>query len=591
MSIKNKKYDSSSIRILKKLEGIQEKPSMYIGSVGKTGLLHLFLEIMDNSIDEVLEKECDKITVEITEENEIIVTDNGRGIPTDIHFETNVSTVETVFTYLHAGGKFDNDSYKVSGGTHGVGVTVVNALSNFLEVNVYRNNKIYYQKFEKGKPLQDLKVIGATNKTGTRIKFKPNPLIFKETTIFDYKIIHDRCEQLAFLNKGLEINLIDLRKDQKKNIKFLFEGGIKDYILKIQRNNNLLFEEPVYSFAEKEKVFVEFALQYNMGYSTKILSFCNNIHTVEGGTHEEGLRLALIKTIKSIFQINKEFKEEKEISIDDIREGLVAIISVRHLDPQYEGQTKKKLGNIEVRKITQEIIFEKFNQFLLENPEISKKIIYKIILAKQARIAAKKAREITRKSVISTFSTLPGKLADCASKDFNKRQLFIVEGPSAGGSAKLGRDKEIQAILPLQGKILNVEKQQIGKVLQNKELKDLIVTLGCGIDKEFDIKKLRYNKIIIMNDADHDGSHICLLLLTFFFRYMQELIINGNIYLANPPLYKVKKQKKHFYFYSNQELDDFQKENLNSDFSVQRYKGLGEMNYEELWETTMNPDI
>ncbi|MBP1526316.1 MAG: DNA topoisomerase (ATP-hydrolyzing) subunit B [Spiroplasma ixodetis] len=564
---------------------------MYIGSTAERGLHHLVWEIVDNAVDEVIAGFCTKISVTITKNNEILVKDNGRGIPTDIHPKTNISTVETVFTTLHAGGKFDNGSYKVSGGLHGVGASVVNALSKYLEVTIYRDGNIFFQKYiEGGKPELPLAVIGQSDKKGTTVLFKPDESIFTETVNFSFIIIKTRLRQLAFLNKGLTIQVIDERENKEET--FCYEGGIKEYVAFLNNKFESLKHEIIYGEFEINGINTEIAFQYNESEESQIFSFCNNINTPEGGTHEDGFRLALTRELNSYAKKNNLLKNNDEtFTGDDVKEGILAIISVQHPNPQYEGQTKTKLGNSEVRKIVSNVTGKIINKFLLENPAEAKIIINKVILSVSARLASKKAREniMTSRKKPLQFSNLPGKLADCSSKDPTKTEVFLVEGESAGGTAKLGRSREIQAILPLRGKIINVEKARLLKVFSDEEINNLIISFGCGVGKEFNITKLRYHKIIIMTDADVDGSHIKTLLLTFFYRYMRPLIDAGYIYIAQPPLYKFYSGKFVKYAYNDQELQEI-KDNFNgTNFNIQRYKGLGEMNATQLWETTMDP--
>ena len=584
-------YNASSIQVLEGLEAVRKRPGMYIGSTAERGLHHLVWEIVDNAVDEVIAGFCTKISVTITKNNEILVKDNGRGIPTDIHPKTNISTVETVFTTLHAGGKFDNGSYKVSGGLHGVGASVVNALSKYLEVTIYRDGNIFFQKYiEGGKPELPLAIIGQSDKKGTTVLFKPDESIFTETVNFSFIIIKTRLRQLAFLNKGLTIQVIDERENKEET--FCYEGGIKEYVVFLNNKFEPLKHEIIYGEFEINGINTEIAFQYNESEESQIFSFCNNINTPEGGTHEDGFRLALTRELNSYAKKNNLLKNNDEtFTGDDVKEGILAIISVQHPNPQYEGQTKTKLGNSEVRKIVSNVTGKIINKFLLENPAEAKIIINKVILSVSARLASKKAREnimTSRKNPLQ-FSNLPGKLADCSSKDPTKTEVFLVEGESAGGTAKLGRSREIQAILPLRGKIINVEKARLLKVFSDEEINNLIISFGCGVGKEFNITKLRYHKIIIMTDADVDGSHIKTLLLTFFYRYMRPLIDAGYIYIAQPPLYKFYSGKFVKYAYNDQELQEI-KDNFNgTNFNIQRYKGLGEMNATQLWETTMDP--
>ena len=589
----DEKYTEDNIQVLEGLEAVRKRPGMYIATTSSKGLHHLVWEIVDNAIDEALAGYCNLITVTITKENEIIVTDNGRGIPTGIHPKTGISTVETVYTVLHAGGKFgEGGGYKVSGGLHGVGASVVNALSKYLEVTVYKDGKITFVRFENGgKTTVKPTILGETTETGTHVKFKPDEEIFTETTIFEYQILKDRIRQLAFLNKGIKITVKDDRDGSYDE--FLYEGGLKEYVQYLNENKTAVHPSIIYvEGADIEaRVEVEVAAQYNDGYISNIYSFCNNINTGEGGTHEEGFRNALRQVINDYAKSHKFLKDNDDpLTNDDVKEGITAIVSVKHPNPQYEGQTKTKLGNSEVRTIVYQLVKEKLNTFLIENPDEAKMIIEKTMLASRARLAAKKARELTRRKSVLEFSSLPGKLADCSSRDASKCEVYIVEGDSAGGSAKNGRNREFQAILPLRGKILNVEKARQDRIFENQEIGTMIQAFGTGIGNEFDINGLRYHKVVIMTDADVDGSHIRILLLTFFFRYMKPLIENGYVYISQPPLYKVETSKKIYYAYSEEEMDAIRKELQGQKItSLQRYKGLGEMDAEQLWETTMDP--
>lgn len=593
MTGKNSNYTAASIQVLEGLEAVRKRPGMYIGSTSERGLHHLVWEIVDNAIDEALAGFCDKIEVIITKNNEIIVRDNGRGIPTGIHKKTGVSTVETVFTTLHAGGKFGNGSYKVSGGLHGVGASVVNALSKYLEVTVYSDGKTYFQRFiNGGKSEAPLKAVGISEQNGTEVLFKPDETIFTESTNFNYQIIKTRLRQLAFLNKGITIIVRDQRDETEKTETFLYQGGIKEYVEFLNEKFEPLKHEIIYGEVENQDIIAEVALQYNESEESQILSFCNNINTPEGGTHEDGFRLALARELNNYAKEHKMLKgNDESFSAEDVKEGLVAIVSVKHPDPQYEGQTKTKLGNSEVRKILSNATGKILKQFLLENPSEAKLIINKILTSLSARLAAKKAREtvITNRKNPLQFSILPGKLADCSSNKAEDTELFLVEGDSAGGTAKLGRRREFQAILPLKGKILNVEKAYFTKVFADQEVKSLIISLGCGIGSQFDISKLRYHKIIIMTDADADGAHIRTLLLTFFYRFMRPLLDAGHIYIAKPPLFKFQVGKAIKYAYNEEELEQLKAEAPTKNYSIQRYKGLGEMNALQLWETTMDP--
>ncbi|TLG77180.1 DNA topoisomerase (ATP-hydrolyzing) subunit B [Culicoidibacter larvae] len=583
-------YDASSIQVLEGLEAVRKRPGMYIGSTSSRGLHHLVWEIVDNSIDEALAGYCDEITVEIEEDNSIKVIDNGRGIPVDIHEKTGRSTVETILTVLHAGGKFGGGGYKVSGGLHGVGASVVNALSTRLEVIVNKDGVKYFEAFERGVPIGDLEVVGDADHSGTTVQFWPDPEIFTETQVYDYDILRNRIRELAFLNKGLQINIVDRRFGKREE--FHYEGGIKEYIAYLNKNKESIHEEIIYVEGERDDIMVEVAMQYNSGYTTNLYSFTNNIHTHEGGTHEEGFRRALTRVINNYALKNNFIKStEDNLTGDDVREGLTCIISIKHPDPQFEGQTKTKLGNSEVRAIVDKIFAEKFEEFLLENPESAGQIIEKGLMAARARVAAKRARELTRRKNVLEISSLPGKLADCSSKDASISEIYIVEGDSAGGSAKQGRDSKFQAILPIRGKILNVEKARLDRIFANTEIRSMITAFGTGIGEDFTIEKLRYNKIVIMTDADVDGAHIRTLLLTFFYRHIPQLVEQGHIYIAQPPLYKIQVGKSAQYVYSDEELDAALAElGPNVKPGIQRYKGLGEMNPEQLWETTMDPE-
>ncbi|HHX16319.1 MAG TPA: DNA topoisomerase (ATP-hydrolyzing) subunit B [Mollicutes bacterium] len=585
-------YDSSDIQVLEGLEAVKKRPGMYIGSTGSRGLHHLVWEIVDNAVDEALAGYCDDIEIIIEKDNVITVNDDGRGIPTGIHKKTGKSTVETIFTVLHAGGKFGGGGYKVSGGLHGVGASVVNALSKFLEVKIYKEGKVYYQRFENGgKPTDELKVIGecSLDRTGTSVSFKADPEIFTETIEYDYDILMTRIRELAFLNKGIRFLIRDERVEDKVET-FLYLGGISEYVTMLNKNKTLIHEKPIYLEGKEDNISVEIALQYNDGYIANTYSFVNNINTYEGGTHDEGVKRALTRVINSYARKNKFLKDNDEaLSGEDVREGLTMIISVKHPNPQFEGQTKTKFGNVEVRKIADNVFAEGFERFLLENPDEAKKIIEKTLTAARARMAAKKARELTRRKGALEINGLIGKLTDCSSKDATISEMFIVEGDSAGGSAKAGRDTKTQAILPLRGKILNVEKARIDRVFANEEIRSLITAIGTGVGEEFDIEKLRYHKIIIMTDADVDGAHIRTLLLTFFYRFFRPLIENGHIYIAQPPLYKVVHGKTKKNILNDRDLEEYLAtlpENAKKEIS--RYKGLGEMDAIELCETTMN---
>lgn len=586
--LNSRNYTAEEIQVLTGLDPVRKRPGMYIGSTGPTGLHHLVYEVVDNSIDEALAGMCDRISVAIHEDGSVSVSDNGSGIPVETHSHTGKSTVETVLTMLHAGGKFDNSAYQVSGGLHGVGVAVVNALSEWLEVRVRRNNKEYRQKFEKGETVSPLEVIGESEETGTSIYFKPDAEIF-ESIDFNFETLQYRFKEMAFLTKGVRIILEDKREDLKEE--FYFEGGIRSFVEHINKNKNPIQKEIIYFEEERDGTSVELAIQYTDSYSENVLTFANNINTTEGGTHLSGLRTALTRVMNDYGRRHNLIKEnENNLTGDDVREGITAVLSVKLPEPQFEGQTKSKLGNSETRGIVESLSYEFLESFLEENPKVGKAIIDKAINAQRARNAARKARELTRKKSIFDNATLPGKLADCQSNDLDHTEVYLVEGDSAGGSAKQGRDREFQAILPLRGKILNVEKARLDRILNSAEIQTLITAFGTGIGEEFDIEKLRYGKIIIMTDADVDGAHIRTLLLTFFFRYMPELIENGHIYIAQPPLYKVSQGRSEQYAYSDGELEDVLKEIEGKNYSIQRYKGLGEMNPEQLWETTMDPD-
>ena len=586
-------YGASNIQLLEGLEAVRKRPGMYIGSTGPRGLHHLVWEIVDNSIDEALAGFCTHIEVEILPDNLIRVTDNGRGIPVGIHPKTKKSAAEAVFTILHAGGKFDGSSYKVSGGLHGVGASVVNALSTHLRVEIHKDGFIYEQEYAKGHPLYDLRKIGETKNHGTRVTFKPDGEIFKETTVFDFETLRVRLQQCAFLNRGLKITLSDKRKkDEPKTIVYHYEGGIKEYVEYLNKSKTPIHPQIIYVTGKIDNIEVEIAMQYTEDYTNNIYSFINNIYTPEGGTHEEGFRMALTRILNNYGKGNNILKKDESLTGDDVREGLTSIISCRHPDPQFEGQTKAKLGNTEVRRIASQILADGLEQFLAENPSAAKTIVEKSILASRARLAAKRAREATRrKSPLDTLG-FASKLADCRSKDPTVSEIYIVEGDSAGGSAKQGRDSEYQAILPLRGKVLNVEKARVDRALGNNEIVSMIQAFGTGIGEEFNIDNARYHKVVIMTDADVDGAHIRTLLLTLFYRFMRPLIEAGYVYIAQPPLYKVTQGKRLEYAYSDEELQKILETFTNSKVSkplIQRYKGLGEMNPEQLWETTMDP--
>ena len=586
-------YDESQIQVLEGLEAVRKRPGMYIGSTGETGLHHLVWEIVDNSIDEALAGHCDHIQVIIEKDNSITVIDNGRGIPVGIHEKSNRPAVEVIMTVLHAGGKFGGGGYKVSGGLHGVGASVVNALSTSLEVYVHRDGKIYYLDFSRGKLTTELEVIGETEITGTKIHFMPDKEVFEETTVYSYETLRTRIRELAFLNKGLKISIEDKRVEGDESIyeEYYYEGGIKSYVEYLNGSKEVL-HEPFYAEKEEQEISVEVAIQYNDGFASNIYSFANNIHTYEGGMHESGFKTGLTRVINDYARKNNMFKEsDPNLTGDDVREGLTAIVSIKHPDPQFEGQTKTKLGNSEVRTITDSTFSDLFSTFLFENPNTARIIVDKGLMASRARMAAKKARELTRRKGALEISNLPGKLADCSSRDASKSEIYIVEGDSAGGSAKQGRDRHFQAILPLRGKILNVEKARLDRILSNNEIRSMVTAMGTGIGEDFDISKARYHKVVIMTDADVDGAHIRTLLLTFFYRYMRPLIDHGYIYIAQPPLYKIQQGKAVYYAYNEKELDRILAEIPKAPRpGLQRYKGLGEMNATQLWETTMDPD-
>lgn len=586
--IKNNGYTANEIQVLEGLEAVRKRPGMYIGSTSSRGLHHLVYEIVDNSIDEALAGYGSKIAVTIHKDNSITVIDEGRGIPVEPHPKMKIPAVEVVLTTLHAGGKFGGQGYKVSGGLHGVGMSVVNALSQWLEVEVSREGKIFQQRYEKGKTVTKLKVIGNKNKTGTKISFKPDPEIF-EDTVYDFNTLAQRLRELSFLNKGLKIILKDERDD--KEAVYLHNGGIIDFVKYINKNKDVVNPKVIFFEDEKENIQIEVALQYTDTYTENIFSYANNIHTHEGGTHEAGFKSALTRVINDYARKNNLLKEsDNNLTGEDIREGITAVISVKVPEPQFEGQTKTKLGNSEVRGITESIVNESLSTFLEENPPVGKKIIEKAVYAARAREAARKARELTRRKNALESTALPGKLADCSIKDPKFCELYLVEGDSAGGSAKQGRDRRFQAILPLRGKVINVEKARLDKILNNEEIRAIITAMGTGISDDFDLNKARYHKIILMSDADVDGAHIRTLLLTFFYRYMKPLVENGYVYIAQPPLYKVKKNKKETYIYSDDELNNHLEKVGRDNYSIQRYKGLGEMNPEQLWDTTMNPE-
>ena len=584
-------YGADQIQILEGLEAVRKRPGMYIGSTSSKGLHHLVYEIVDNAVDEALAGFCDTVKVYINEDNSITVRDNGRGIPVGINKKKGIPAVEVVFTILHAGGKFGGGGYKVSGGLHGVGASVVNALSTWLEVDIFHEGKIYRQRYERGKVMYPLKIVGDTDKRGTEVRFLPDPTIFEET-VFDFSVLKQRLREMAFLTKGLKIVLKDKRPEENVALTFHYEGGIREYVEYLNKSKEVLYPQVIYCEGKKGDVVVEVALQHNDSYNEGVYSFVNNITTPEGGTHLAGFRSALTKTFNDYARKNKLLKDsEQNLTGDDIREGLVAIVSIKIPEPQFEGQTKKKLGNSEARGAVDSVVSEQLTYFLEQNPNVAKIICEKAVLAQRAREAARKARDLTRRKSALDGMSLPGKLADCSDKDPQNCEIYIVEGDSAGGSAKTARSRATQAILPLRGKILNVEKSRLDKILVNNEIRAMITAFGTGIHEDFDITKLRYNKIIIMTDADVDGAHIATLLLTFLYRFMPDLIKEGHVYLAQPPLYKVEKNKKVWYAYSDEELNkiltDIGRDGNNK---IQRYKGLGEMDASQLWETTMDPE-
>ena len=589
--IQNQAYDADQIQVLEGLEAVRKRPGMYIGSTSSKGLHHLVWEVVDNSIDEALAGHCTDITVAIEKDNWIRVEDNGRGIPVDIQEKMGIPAVEVIMTVLHAGGKFGGGGYKVSGGLHGVGASVVNALSATTEVYVKRDGQLYSIIFERGKTVQPLKVIGESTETGTTTRFKADAEIFKETTVYEFDILATRVRELAYLNRGIRITIADEREDEVRSTTYHYEGGIRSYVEHLNANKEPI-HEPIDVFGEKDGISVEIAMQYNAGFSSTIMSFANNINTYEGGTHESGFKTALTRVINDYARKNGLIKDaDANLTGEDVREGLIAIVSIKHPDPQFEGQTKTKLGNSEVSQITNSLFSEGFERFMLENPSVARQVIEKGTMAARARVAAKKAREFTRRKSALEVSSLPGKLADCSSTNPSESEIYIVEGDSAGGSAKSGRDRHFQAILPLRGKILNVEKARLDRILSNAEIRAMITAFGTGIGEEFNLEKARYHKIVIMTDADVDGAHIRVLLLTFFFRFMRPLIEAGYVYAAKPPLYQVKQGKHVEYCYSDSELAAI----LNGlpklpKPNVQRYKGLGEMNATQLWDTTMDPE-
>ena len=595
----NREYTEKNIQVLEGLEAVRKRPGMYIGTTSEGGLHHCVWEIVDNAIDEALAGYCDTIHVIINPGNTVTVKDNGRGIPVGIVDKTGISALETVYTKLHAGGKFgEGGGYKVSDGLHGVGASVVNALSEWLTVEVHKDGGVYRIRFENGgHTVLPCTRVGDCEDSGTIVTFKPDPTIFKDTVVFSYETIKERLRQMAFLNKGVRIILVDERDvdaEEKRSDEFYFKGGVKEFVQWLNRNRVPMTDDVIYCDGKEEDVGIEIAMQYNDTYSPSIYSFCNNISTTDGGTHEEGFRMALTRVLNNYARANKFLKEnEDSLTQDDCREGLTAVISIKHKDPQYEGQTKGRLGNSEVRRIVSSFFAATLERFLNENPKVAKLIMEKVTLAANARLAAKAARESTRRKTSLDITSLPGKLADCASKDAEKCELYIVEGDSAGGSAKQGRDRETQAILPLRGKILNVEKAQAKRIFANAEIGNLIIAIGGGIGNDFDVSKIRYHKIVIMTDADVDGSHIRILLLTFFYRFMKPLIEQGYVYIAQPPLYKASRGQKDYYCYNDEQLEVL-KQKLGPEaarrLSIQRYKGLGEMDFEQLWETTMDPE-
>ena len=586
-----KSYSSKNIQVLEGLDPVRKRPGMYIGSTGSAGLHHLVYEVVDNSVDEAMAGYCKNIVVTIEKDNIIEVVDDGRGIPIDIHPKLKVSALEVVMTKLHAGGKFDNDTYKVSGGLHGVGVSVVNALSTELVAEVSKDGKLYRQSYKTGIPDGPVEEVGKSTKNGTKVTFKADGSIF-ETTVYDYKILANRLRELAFLNRGIRITLIDKRESEVISNEFYYEGGIEMFISHLNENKKLLHDKPIYLHKVEDKTDVEVSMQYVDAYNENIFTYCNNINTTEGGTHLSGFRTALTR-VYTDFAKKLELDKKAKITFmgEDTREGLVAVVSVKIPNPQFEGQTKTKLGNTEVRAVTEKLVVEGLSDYFSQNPKVIKAILEKIIAAAQAREAARKARDLARRKNALESDSLPGKLADCTEQEVDKCEVYLVEGDSAGGTAKGGRDRHFQAILPLRGKVLNVEKARLDKILDSEGLKPIIAALGCGVGSSFDISKIRYGRIIIMADADIDGSHIRTLLLTFFFRYMRPLIDLGHIFIAVPPLYKISFDKKNFrYAYSDEERDKILEENKDKKYDIQRYKGLGEMNADQLWETTMNPE-
>ena len=591
MATGEKTYSSKNIQVLEGLDPVRKRPGMYIGSTGSQGLHHLVYEVVDNSIDEAMAGFCKNIIVTIKKGNIIEVEDDGRGIPVDMHPKLKISALEVVMTKLHAGGKFDNETYKVSGGLHGVGVSVVNALSTELIAEVSKDGKLYRQVYHRGIPEEPVKEVGKSNKTGTKVTFTPDPEIF-ETTIYDYKILANRLRELAFLNRGIRITLIDKRESKPVSNEFYYEGGIEMFITHLNENKKTLHDKPIYLHKTEDKTDVEVAMQYVDAYNENIFTYCNNINTTEGGTHLVGFRTALTR-VYTDFAKKLELDKKNKITFmgEDTREGLVAVVSVKIPNPQFEGQTKTKLGNTEVRAVTEKLVVEGLNDYFSQNPKVIKAILEKIISAANAREAARRARDLARRKNALESDSLPGKLADCSEQEVDKCEVYLVEGDSAGGTAKGGRDRHFQAILPLRGKVLNVEKARLDKIIDTDSLKPIIAALGCGVGSSFDISKIRYGRIIIMADADIDGSHIRTLLLTFFFRYMRPLIDLGHIFIAVPPLYKISFDKKNFvYAYTDEQRDKILEENKDRKYDIQRYKGLGEMNADQLWETTMNPE-
>lgn len=582
-------YTEDAIQVLEGLDPVRKRPGMYIGSTDERGLQHLIIEIVDNSIDEALAGYCDTISVTLCKNGACRVRDNGRGIPTGMHKQEHKSAVEVVLTKLHAGGKFGGKGYKISGGLHGVGLSVVNALSTELEVDVYQNGNIYHQDYKRGIPQNPLTIVGTTKETGTQVTFMPDAEIF-ETVEFNYESLKNRFKEIAFLNKGLSITLADEREGREKSETFHYEGGIIEFVEALNKGKDVLFPQPLYIHKEADDYEVEICFQYNDGYNEVMHAYANNINTEEGGTHLVGFKNSLTKIINDYGALNKILKENEKLAGEDVREGICAIISVKLTEPQFEGQTKTKLGNSEMRGYVEKVMQDGFGTFLEENPQIARELVLKCVTAQRARDAARSARELTRRKSVLEGTTLPGKLADCTSKDSSLCEIYLVEGDSAGGTAKEGRDRRFQAILPLRGKILNVEKARLHRILENAEIKAMITAFGCGIHEDFDESKLRYNRIICMTDADVDGSHIRILMLTFFFRFMRPLIEHGHVYIAQPPLYKVHRSSGDRYFFNDDDLNNYLDSVGRKGYELQRYKGLGEMNAEQLWETTMNPE-